>query len=141
MARKPFGVRTHMIRKLFTVMAATAVPLGAVTLDASTASAYAPPLPSPPLACQPSGTLTFPPPALSRQGSASPTKISTTILSPLTYAPGPECGTGGNSPFGVINAKSALKCDKRVVGQPIPTCFPHEYIYDSVSQFVNTGLA
>ena len=59
----------------------------------------------------------------------------------MTYAPGPECGTGGSSPARVINSKSTLKCDKKVAGEPIPSCVPHDYIYDSVSQFTSTFLA
>ena len=75
MVRKRFAARAHVIRKLFMIAAAAAIPLGAVTLGAGTTSAGAPPPPSPPLACTVSGTVTFAPPGINRQGFVSASKI------------------------------------------------------------------
>lgn len=136
-----------MIRKLIMVAAACAVPLGVVALGAGQASAKGSPPPSPPLNCSASGTVTFASPGISNYGSASPSKISTTTTSPITYSGAPaNCGSGGSGPANNINSKSTLKCNKKVSGEDAngatrPACVPGDYVYDSAGQFASAGVA
>ncbi len=136
-----------MLRKLMMVAAAAAIPLGAVALGAGPAAATkGPPPASPPLTCSASGTVNFAPPGISRNGSISLNKTSTTTTSGLVFS-GSGCGSGGTGPANTIVSKSTVKCSKKVAnenksGGPQPGCMVGGYnVYDQASAFASTGTA
>lgn len=135
-----------MIRKLFMVAAAAAIPLGAVAVGADAAWASKPPPPaSPPLTCKAATTVTFASPGLSYYGSVSSSKTSVTTTSPITYN-GSGCSGGGSGPAENITSKSTTKCNKKVPGETstgatMPSCVPGDYVYDSTNGFASGGVS
>jgi hypothetical protein len=135
-----------MIRKLLVVAAAAAIPMSMVAVGAigsSPAFAGKTVLPSPPISCSVSGTVTFAPPGISHNGSVGTGKTSTTNTSTITFA-GPSCGpnatnSGGSTPPRMITSKSS-KCAK-TPDSPVPGCVKGDTYFDTASSYVTTGAS
>jgi hypothetical protein len=121
-----------MIRKLLLVAAAIAMPLGAVAVTGIATAGVA----GAATTCTVSGTVTFAPPGISHNGSASASKTSTTTTSATTFGGG--C-TGGSGPMNITS--KSTKCDKHTAGQPSsnPACTPGNYGYGSWANFISGG--
>jgi hypothetical protein len=116
---------------------------------ANTAHASTPPPPDPARNCSYTATVTFAPPGISKNGSLSGIKTSSTTATGNSY----NCGGAGmaTSPDVNIMSKATAFCDKKVVGQQDnkganPTSNPlctaqtsKTWVYDTASGFASGG--
>jgi hypothetical protein len=126
---------------------ALSVSMLAATLGAASAATLPPPDPA--RNCSFTALTTFASPGISKNGSTSTSKVSTTTSTGSTY----NCGSAGSATTPDLNivSKATSKCDKKVVGQQdnkgaAPSSNPNcdaahagQKVYDTASGFATGG--
>ncbi len=127
-----------MIRKMFVVAAAIAMPVSVIAVSGVAGTGGIAGAADPAVTCSVSSTVNFAAPGISKPGSISLSKTSTTTTSATTFGGGCTGGGAGN----VITSKS-VKCDKHTAGLPSTNtaCQPGNYGYGSWSNFTSAGTS
>ena len=127
-----------MIRKLLLIATAVAMPVSAIAaVGISGGVAGAKTVNPAVITCSLSGTVNFASPGLSKNGSISTSKDSTTTTS--IGATGTGCQ---NTPIAsTITSKSTEKCKTPTSYPPCATAPKNSYVYDSDASFETGGVA
>ncbi len=128
-----------MIRKMALIAAAVAMPasVGAIAATGGVASATGTPVN---VTCNLTSKVTFATPGLSKSGSVTTAKTSSTTTSAGTLGGGGTCGSGGTEP-GLTIKSNTVKCTGTGKPSSVPACKKGKYGYDSFAQYEGTGVS